>query len=533
MLVACSSTVEKPPPPKPTPVPEPMQIEPAPGGIRRLTGSQITNSVTDLLGTAAAAQLSLPDTPQLHGFESIAATELSVSSNEVANIESTFTNSIDAALTDLTSIAAIAPCVNTPSDACYTEVAQQFGRMAWRRPLDADEVATLVSLGEAGKTWASGDFDQGLKYELSAIFQSPSFLYLTEIGELDAKTNQRVLTGYELASRMSFFLVHRTPDSELLADAEKGDLATEAGIRASAARLLTKTEAQAALDRFYGELFYLRDLPDVQKDPVLYPEYNAALAGAMEESTLQFIRDLVWTRNADARELFTSPDVFIDANTAPIYGQSSPATTWAKVTLPEGQKRAGLIGQVGFLARFAHPGLTSPTRRGRFVQERLLCNEIPSPPPGQNTNIPEEMPGQPMTMKQKLSQHETDPKCAGCHLDMDPIGFALENYDAIGRFRSDDRGLALDTSGSVAALGGGAAFSSAAELGTFIHDSPATTTCMIKNFIRGSMGHLETKGESEAIAALDKSFADGGHSLKGLLAELCTSPAFRRVGDPK
>jgi hypothetical protein len=353
---------------------------------------------------------------------------------------------------------------------------------------------------------------------------------MVELGDLDPKTGQRNLNGYELATRMSFFLVHRTPDAALLDAAQKGDLATDDGIRASASRLLDKPEARAALDRFYGELWYLRDLPNVQKDPNLYPEYDNALAASMEESTFRFLRDIVWDRNADAREMFTSKDVFIDAKTAPIYGQSQPSTAWAKVTLSDEQKRAGILGQIGYLARFAHPGLTSPTRRGRFVQERLLCNEIPPPPPGQNTNIPEEPPGQPMTMKQKLVQHETDPKCASCHLDMDPIGFALENYDGIGRFRTDDRGMPLDTTGTVANIG---SFASAAELGQLIHDQPDATTCMIKNFVRGSMGHLETKGESEAVAALDKTFATSGYSLKSLMAELCVSPIFRRVGDPK
>lgn len=512
------------------PPPAEMQVAPAPGGLRRLTGTQIINSVSDLLGPSAASQLSLPDTPQLHGFESIAAAELTTTSNEVANFEFTFTSALDAALADLSTVSGIAPCVATPSDACYAEVAEQFGRRAWRRPLDADEIGRLTNLGNAGRAWASGDFDQGLKYELLGILQSPNFLYMVEIGELDPKTGQRNLTGWELATRMSFFLVHRTPDAALLDAAEKGDLATDDGIRAAANRLLDEPEAQAALDRYFGELFYLRDLPDVQKDPTTFPEYDDALAASMEEGTLRFLRDLVWTRNADARELFTSPDVFIDAKSAPIYGQASPATGWAKVTLPPDQKRAGLLGQIGYLARFAHPSLTSPTRRGRFVQERLLCNEIPPPPPGQNTSIPEEPPGQPMTMKQKLVQHETDPKCASCHLDMDPIGFALENYDGIGRFRADDRGLPLDTTGTVGNIG---SFASAQDLGALLHDNPAATTCMIKNFIRGSMGHLESKGESEAVTALDKSFATSGYSMKSLMAELCTSPIFRRVGDPK
>lgn len=516
-------------PPDPPP-PDTMDILPAPGGVRRLTGSQITNSVTDLLGVQAAAAIELPTDPQLHGFESIAAAELTVTSTEVANFEATFTDAIDASLADLGTVAAIAPCVSNPTDACYAEVAEKFGRMAWRRALDNDELGRLSGIGAAGKTWANGDFDQGLKYELMAIMQSPNFLYIVEVGDADEASGHRRLNQYELASRMSFFLLNRTPDGPLLDAADGSALGTDEGIRAQALRLLAKPEAVTALDRYYGELYFIRDLSDVQKDATLYPEYTTLLATSMQESAYQFLRDIVWTRNADAREVFTSTDVFIDSTTAPIYGLTGPTQGWARATLGPDQKRAGMIGQIPFLTRFAHPGLTSPTRRGRFIQEKLLCNEIPPPPPGQNTNIPEEPPGMPMTMKQKLTQHETDEKCAGCHVQMDPLGFGLENYDAIGRFRADDRGLPLDTTGSVDNLG---SFASSADIGGLLHDNSDAAECMVRNFIRGSMGHLDTNGEHEAVLALDKAFADGGYSTKGIMAELCVSPAFRLVDEPK
>jgi len=514
----------------PPPPPNPLEVQPAPGGLRRLTVNQLKNSLDDLIGSENVALMQLPDHAPVHGYYSIDAAENAYATTDITAFESSFTAAVDNLLTNLTPVEKYAPCVAAPTDACYEEVARKFGRSAWRRPMTDDEVATLVSLGNEGKTWGMGDFDTGLKYELLAILQSSNMLYITEIGEPGDPSGYRKLTQYELASRMSFFLQDRAPDPTLLDVADQGKLATDEDIRAQADRMLETPEARSALAEFYGQAFLLDTITSETKDPSKFPQFGAPLVAAMKQSVLAFVDDIVFTRDADAREIFTSQNYFVNADLAPLYGMSVAGTSMQKVTIPADQKRAGILGQAGFLAHFAHASISSPTRRGRFVQENLLCNDLPAPPPGQNTNIPPDPPGMPQTMKQKLTAHEADASCATCHQRMDPIGFALENFDAIGAFRATDNGLTLDTTGHVVELGD---FASAVDLGNALAASDDAMKCVVKNFIRSSMGHLESKGETEAIAALAKSFADGGYHMKSLMAELCLSPAFKLVDEPK
>jgi hypothetical protein len=238
---------------------------------------------------------------------------------------------------------------------------------------------------------------------------------------------------------------------------------------------------------------------------------------------------VVWNRDADARELFSADYTFVDQDLAALYGVGGPAGAgFAKVNLPAEQKRAGILGQASFLSHGAHDKETSPTRRGNFVREAILCDPVPPPPPSVTPVLP--TGGEPMTVKQKLQQHMQDPTCKNCHGLMDPVGFALENFDAIGQYRTTDQGLPIDTVAQVDDLG---MFTSAAELATLLAQDKRTSNCVVEKLYRQSMGHLETAGEQPAIDDLRKAFAGKGHSIRSLLVELSASPAFRLVGDPK
>lgn len=496
----------------------------APGGFRRLTGSQLRYSLEYLLGSEAAAEFVVWSDPQLHGFESIAAAELALSANDVSTLETAVYMAIDRSLSDPTHVGAFAPCVESaPTTACYDEVAAKFGRVAWRRMLDADEQARLAAIGAQAQTWGGGDFDTGLRYELAAILQSPNFIYIEEIGEGDGA--QRKLTPHELAARMSFFLLHRVPDVALLDAADAGKLATDEGVRDEARRLLRQPEARRSLDRFFSELYLIRDITDVSKDAATFPQWNGELAAAMQEEMLRFLQDVVWTRNADAREIFTSTDTFVDATMAGFYGLPAPASGWQKTSYDAGQGRFGLLGKAGFLARFAHPKMTSPTRRGRFIRERILCREIPPPPPGVNQNLPE--PDHPQTMRERLAAHSETPSCGGCHSLIDPVGLAFEHFDPVGQWREKDNGLAIETAGHSAELD----FTGPEDLASAAAD--LSGACFVKNFWRESLGHVETEGEAPALGELEERFVASGYSLQELMVEMTVSEGFQKIGAPK
>jgi hypothetical protein len=325
---------------------------------------------------------------------------------------------------------------------------------------------------------------------------------------------------------MSFFLLGTTPSATLLDKAEAGKLDTADGARAAAREMIADPRARTALDAFYDELFSLRDLPGLGKDGSLFPQFGPALAQAMREETRRLIDDVVWDRNADYRGIFDSDHTFVNADLAALYGVAAPAGSgFGVVSMPAAQRRAGVLGQAAFNTLFAHVSTTSPTLRGKFVRERLLCQPIPAPPGNVVQSLPPDTEAK--TMREKLIAHQADPSCAGCHVMMDDIGLALESYDAIGAFRTKDNGVTLDTSVDVDDIG---KFDGAAALGALLRSRSDVGACVTKNLFRAATGHAETAGEQGRIDALAARFADSGYRLQDLLVELVADDAFRVVG---
>ncbi len=508
-------------------------FKPAPGGLRRLMIHQYVGSVRFLLGDAAATAAAPPEDHSLYGFDAIGAAELSLPDADVELLETSARAIALAAVAEPTALSEHVPCV-LKADAgatCYTALAEDLGRLAWRRTLTPPEVAQLVAIAEQARAW-DGEFTTGLQYELMALLQSPYFLYIVEVGEPSADDPaRRDLTDTEFAARMSFFLLGRTPDAALLTTAEAGGLATTAQIEEAARSMLARPEARDTLAAFYSELLLLRDVPGVLKNPELFPQFTPALAEAMVKETLLLIDDLVWKTDSDIHALFNADYTFVNTSLAALYGvQGPPGPGFIQTTLPAEQGRAGLLGHASFLARFAHPAETSPTRRGLFLRSRILCESVPPPPPGVDTSLPPEDPDKVQTMKERLTVHMEDPNCNSCHSLMDPIGLALENFDAIGMFRTLDSGLPIDASGSIADLG---EFAGSRALADLLASDERTAACVIKNFVRGTLGHLERSGERPVLDDLYEGFADNGFRVQELLVKLAASPIFRSVGDPK
>lgn len=514
-----------------TPDGEIENFVPAPGGLRRVLSRQYVSSVRVLLGEAAAQAAAPPTDASLHGFDSIAAAELSLPPIAVAAYESSARAVADAAVADPAALAAVLPCTpaGTADAACLRQFVTSFGRLAWRRPLEPAEIDRVTAIAQAAAQ-AYTDFNAGVAYAITALLQSPNFLYLVEVGAPDPENPAvRRLTPRELITRASFFLLDRTPDAALLDLADQGPLAPDA-LRNLARQLVARPEARDAVARFYEEILRIRGIEDVSKSAELFPQWSPELAQAMKEETLRLLEDVIWTRDADVRELITADYTYVNQDLAALYGVAPPpGDDFVRVTLPPDQMRSGLLSTSAFLSRFAHPNQTSPTRRGLFVRTTLLCEEVQPPPPGVSTTLPG--PTSNMTLKEQLQQHMKDPTCNGCHSFIDPIGFALENYDATGAFRTKDNGETIDpTAEGVVGLG---SFASARELGELLKDDPRVSLCVVKNLLRSSLGHLETPGEEPAIEAVHEAFGASGYRMQDLLVELVASPAFQLVGEPK
>jgi hypothetical protein len=353
-------------------------------------------------------------------------------------------------------------------------------------------------------------------------------LYLTEVAEPDPGNARRYRYGnYELAARLSYFLSGGAPDDALLAAASSGKLAQRDELTAQAERLLQQSGSHDALRRFFGGLLALDNLDTLSRPTELFPQFTATLGPALKQETLLVLEDLVFARNADYRSVFAQTDTFVNAELAAFYGVPAPrGSGFGKVSLPASTHRAGLLGHAGVLAARDHSDGTSPTRRGLFVLTRLLCQDVPLMPPA-NLQIPPPPTGR-LTARERLDEHATNAACAGCHHVTDPVGLSLEHFDALGGYREDDHGLAIDDLGTIDDRD----YHGEIELGALLRDHPALGPCLIQSLYGVAVGHLATEFDRATFADLVQGFDASGARVRELLVRIAASDGFRYLPVP-
>jgi hypothetical protein len=510
---------------------EEMELVPSAGGLRRLISYQYVDSIELLLGPEAAAAANPPSDQSVGAWDSTAARSEPLAPVAIDAYEGSSLLVGQAAAAHPEVLAATAPCVTQgPQDAaCYEQIARELGRLAWRRPLLDEEVAGLVALADKARDWAEGDFVTGVAYEIATILQSPHFLYLVEVGEVDPDTGLRRLAPNEIATRMSFFLVGRTPDAALLDLAEAGGLQTDEELRAAAWAMLEQPAARVQLERFFGEYLEIRHLEQKGKTPELFPVWNVDLAAALEEETYRLVEQVVFDDPQTVLALIDSQQTWMNAQVASIYGVDGLGEEWEQVTVPSGQQRAGMFSHPAFLAQWSHPDLNSPVRRGLFIQEKILCNDIDSPVMVDTTLPPAgEIEG---SLREWLElTHLDEPTCATCHAQMDPVGFALEHFNPVGEYRNLDNGVPVDASGSVAGVG---TWNNWTDLASTLRADPRVPACLTKNLYRSALGTFETPDQRDAFEALEEASAELEHDFQSIMVELAVSPLFLLVDEPK
>jgi hypothetical protein len=509
----------------------PGVFTPAPAGLRRLTSLQYRNSIADLFAGGATSTDDLEADTTLSGFASIGAALVTLSPHLVEQLETSARDIAHQALSNTATRATFVGCNPTAAtdDACTSAFLGKLGRRAWRRPLASDELASLVTLTKGIQT-SMNSFFGGLEYGVSALLESPHFLYREEIGAPDPSQPTRVLfNDNELATRLSYFLWNTTPDDALLDAADAKQLTTGTGFMTQVQRLLKSPRATIGVQTFFSEYYRLGDLDDLPQLPSIYPQRTATIGPAMREETQRFLSDLAITRDGDFRTMFTSTTTFVNAELAKLYGLPPvTGTDFVQATLPDSGLRAGYLGQGSFLALNAHSNTTSPTYRGKFVREMLMCQSIP-PPPMNVPPLPMDAPGAaPQTMRQKLAVHRAVEPCKTCHTLMDPIGLAFENFDAMGVTRTMDAGQTIDASGDL----DGKAFAGPRDLEKLLSQDPSVMTCVARNLYRYVTGHVETQGEEAGIQQLAKGFSDGQFHFSALIASMVANPAFTTAAPP-
>ncbi len=495
---------------------------PSTPALPRLTTAQYLNVIRDLFGPTIQVPELEPD-QRPYSFSIIGASTTTVSEHGVDLYSQAAFGISKAVFADMTLRQTVVGCAPaTPlDDVCLVQFINQFGLRAWRRPVSADELTRYQALaGTIGRSdpWVA------LQFVTAAILQSPSFLYRVELGEADAaKPGWLHYTGYEMASRLSFLLRNSFPDTELFAAASRGELVNKDGVLAQATRLLNDTgPTETMMSALYSE--YL-DLPLL--DTVKFPDTmdpNHTLGASMRSEVLEIVNRIALRESGDMRTLFNTQNVAVNQDLAGLYGlPPSASLALVPAQLPAAGPRAGILTTGALLTLNNRPNRTSPTIRGLFIRQRLLCGTVPPPPPG-IPPIMETDAGPPKTIREKLEQHRSNPTCAACHQFMDPIGLGMEDFDQYGRFRSTyDTGQVVDSGGDV----DGTTFTGAKQLGQLLSQDPRVTACLVKQLYRYGSARLEADSEAATLEGLDTAFATKGYQIRPLLLELVSSDGFR------
>lgn len=527
---------DDPAPPSDEPEPPPVDRNDSPAFVAqppvmaRLTADQHRATLVDLFGEGLPATPVEPDTnPHLYYGIGAATTEVSAGGVEqYADVAFSIAAAVFAEPGRRARILSCAP--QAADDDCVRRFIREAGRRILRRPLDPDEQDRWLTVAAAT---AEGDPLRGVETVLAGWLQSPSFLYRVERGEPSPTADdpgRLRYTDYEMATRLAYLLTNSTPDAELLDAAERGELVEASGLEAQTRRLLGLPRAREAVQDFFAQYLDLPRLARVQRDPAAYPGFDAHLLWAMETEVRLLVDDLVFRRGADIRELLSAPRGYVNRGLATLYGIEAPGATGAvfvPVDFGPETPRAGVLGLAAFLTMNAHPTETSPTLRGKYVRERVLCQTVPPPPDDIDLNL---APGEddPPTLRERLEQHREDPACRSCHRFIDPPGFLFEHFDSIGRHREAVDGFPVDASGDL----DGAALDDSVDLATLLRDDPRVARCIARQLYRYANNRLDTIDERAVIDELQSAMETDDYAFDRLVVALVQSRGFRTLAPP-
>jgi len=505
----------------PPPIASCKEIPPGPARVWRLTHTQLRNTILDTFGFSVPVLDALPGESRLDGFAN-ASERLSLSPVLLAYYD----KGADAVGDEVVKRSADfikCPVTALGQGTCLAEFLKTFGQRAWRRPLTDVEVGKLDKLYRGAAAAISPA--EGLKTVVKGLMLSASFLFRTELGTSQAPGTTTRLTDLELASALSYTLWDAPPDPQLMELALANKLHEPATLKAEAQRMFASSpKAQSALHSFVQQWLETENLQQASKDGMVFPAYSPQVARDIEEETRLFVKGVVFDASGDKtlRTLLTAPYGYVNASTAKLYGATTAATTLTRTNLDPTQRR-GLLTQASFLATHADSIDTSVVGRGRYIREAVLCSPVP-PPPG-DFKFNEKVITEDMTAREKFEEHAKNPACSSCHALFDVIGFALENYDAIGQFRKLDKGKTIDPSGVLPLPSGGEIrFANFVDMIDQLAKGKDAYDCFASQYLMYTSGKVKLSNCERADIA--KVFEESGYKLDALALAIVTSPRF-------
>jgi hypothetical protein len=493
--------------------------------LRRLTNSQYNNTIRDLLKNFLSPAGAFPPEDFVNGFKNqYQALPVSPILAEAYGVTA---EKLAAEAFRRGDFHGLIPCkpASDKDAACRDRFIQTFGRRAFRRPLEPEEEARYAVIFHS-----EGAFLKGAQAVIEAMLQSPSFIFWME------QTPNSKWKGYATASWLSYSLWNTTPDDVLLDAAAQGKLDSGEDIERMARRMLDDPRAKDGLDEFVSQWLRFDRVQETTRERRLFPLFNRDLALAMTEEAKRFVGDLVWN-DRNFMQVFTADYGFPNSDLAAVYKVNPPARDFDRVTFPPESERAGLLGQALFLTLTSKPDDTAPTGRGLFVREQFLCQQVPPPPPTVDTNLPPVDESKPLTNRERLAAHTNNKVCASCHNLIDPIGFGLEKFDAIGMRREQqkllfypaEKGerrekpkqvlLDLNTDARVAGVPN-SGFTNARQLGELLARAPQCQECVVKQVFRYITGRLETPADRPVLNRASEVFRKSDFNFKQMVVAM-------------
>jgi hypothetical protein len=411
-------------------------------------------------------------------------------------------------------------CDPTTGAACQRQVIEAFAKRAWRRPVTEAEIDKLMAFIALAKSEGE-DENAGIKLALRAVLMSHNFVFRVELDPTPTGGTVRALNAWELASRLSYFLWSSMPDDALFAKAESGELLDPEVLATEAQRMLQDPKASALTDNFAGQWLYTRALVEHEPDYAFFPEYEDGLRIAMEQETRLFFQEFLQNPHP-IQDLLQADFGYVDGRLAQHYGINGVSGSSPTRTTLTDPLRGGLLGQGSILTITSYPTRTSPVKRGRWVLSQLLCDKPADPPPGVEGEINPTPPAG-TTQKELLAKHREDPTCASCHDVMDPIGIALENFDGIGRFRTEDNGAPVDPN---ADMPDGTKLDGPAALAKAVASDERFPGCVMQQMIIYALGRGTRDSDQPYFDEMMKTVGSG-FSLEQAILQIVKSEPFR------
>ena len=475
---------------------------PSQAPLRRLNSTQFQNAVSDIFFVDIPNEF-LPQTTKGKDFRTWASSN-PLSPTTVESILNTAEYVIENIDIEVQSTCDI-------GDAhCLSTWVLSLAEKAYRRPLTEEEntqLSLFYNIGISAK--------EATENNIMFIMQHPAFLYYDGIAPAQTPTQT---DSYQLATRLSFFLRNAPPDEELRQLSAQGALQDPTIVQEQVQRLAQSTDTFQTLIEFHYDWLNLYLLDSLIKDPSLYPEFGEHTIQRMKEETQLFVTETLWMGSPTFETLLLSHRAWLHPDLSATY-EPTPSENWNVLSLPE--ERLGILTRSAFLSAHASAASSSPVRRGAFILRELLCEEL-SPPPEVDMEIPPPSLDLP-TIRERLAAHSTDSSCSGCHMRIDPVGYAFEHFGSMGEWREEwEGGQRIDASGSL----DNNDFQDATELLGWLATSPKAQRCYAKKWMEYALGRPLEESDKCLLTEIQDRFVDSGGNIQKLLIDISTSDAF-------